>query len=238
MIVQEVAMIKINNLHIKTQSNKELVNLSFNIDSSCALVGESGSGKSLTLKAILNMLPSNLKHSIDISAPFVLKRGDSVSFVPQNPFTALSPLTKISKQFFAPKSRVLELFNMLNLEERLYNEYPPNLSGGQLQRVIFAISLVNSPKLLLLDEPTTALDSDIRLEMINSLKLLQKELKFSMLFVTHEIELAASLCEDIVILKKGKVVESGKSKDIIANPKEPYSKLLIESNFANREFRV
>ncbi len=230
-------MIEIKKLTIKTADEKRLVDISFNISSSTALVGESGSGKSLTLKAILGLLPNNLISNIDIKAPFSLQRGKSISFVPQNPFTALSPLTKISKQFFAPTQKVKELFDMLNLEWRLFNEYPPNLSGGQLQRVIFAMSLVNNPKLLLLDEPTTALDSDIRLEMINMLKNLQKELKFSMLFVTHEINLAASLCEDMVVLKKGLVVESGKSKEIITNPKEPYSKLLIESNFANREFR-
>jgi len=230
-------MIKINSLNIKTKDNIELVNLAFNITKSTALVGESGSGKSLTLKAILNLLPSNLISTIDIKSPFNLQRGKTLSFVPQNPFTALSPLTKISKQFFAPQKRVKELFNMLNLEWRLYNEYPPNLSGGQLQRVIFAMSLVNNPKLLLLDEPTTALDSQIRLDIVNILKKLQKELNFSMLFVTHDINLASTLCDDMVILKKGLVVESGKSKDIITNPKEEYSKLLIESNFANREFR-
>ena len=230
-------MIKINSLQIKTKDNIELVNLSLDIKETTALVGESGSGKSLTLKAILNLLPNNLISTININAPFKLIRGETISFVPQNPFTALSPLTKISKQFFAPQSKVKELFKMLNLEWRLYNEYPPNLSGGQLQRVIFAISLVNNPKLLLLDEPTTALDSDIRLDMINMLKRVQNELKFSMLFVTHDINLASTLCEDMVILRKGLVVESGKSKDILNNPKEEYSKLLIESNFANREFR-
>jgi len=230
-------VIEIKKLNIKTIDGKNLVDISFNINTSTALVGESGSGKSLTLKAILGLLPSNLISNIDIKAPFSLQRGKSLSFVPQNPFTALSPLTKISKQFFAPTQKVKELFEMLSLDWRLYNEYPPNLSGGQLQRVIFAMSLINNPKLLLLDEPTTALDSDIRQEMINLLKNLQQELNFSMLFVTHEINLAASLCEDMVILKKGVVVESGKSKDIIKNPKEPYSRLLIESNFANREFR-
>ena len=230
-------MIEINRLKIQTVDKKQLVDISFNIQKSTALVGESGSGKSLTLKAILGLLPNNLISQLDIKAPFSLKRGETLSFVPQNPFTALSPLTKISKQFFAKEQRVKELFDMLSLDWRLYNEYPPNLSGGQLQRVIFAMALVNNPKLLLLDEPTTALDSDVRLDMINLLKSLQEELNFSMLFVTHEINLAASLCEDMVILKKGIVVESGKSQDIIKNPKEPYSKLLIESNFANREFR-
>ncbi len=230
-------MVNIKELKI-FNGGKSLVDISMQISNSTALVGESGSGKSLTLKAILGMLPSSLESKINIEAPFELIRGKSVSFVPQNPFTALSPLTKISKQFFAKESRVKELFDMLDLDWRLYNEYPPNLSGGQLQRVIFAISLVNNPKLLLLDEPTTALDAKLRDEMIEILKRVQEKENFLMLFVTHDINLASTLCEDMVVLKKGKVVESQKSKLLLKNPKEDYTKLLIESNFANREYRA
>ncbi len=231
-------MIRIEELKIETINDEKLVDISFEIKKTTALVGQSGSGKSLSLKAILGLLPNNLKSSIKIESPFELIRGKTLSFVPQNPFTALSPLTKISKQFFADENRVKELFDMLSLEWRLYNDYPPNLSGGQLQRVIFAMALVNNPKLILLDEPTTALDSDVRNDMINILRELQNRLNFKMLFVTHEINLAASLCEDMVVLKSGKIVEKGKSKDLITNPKEPYTKLLIESNFENREFRA
>ena len=230
-------MVNIKELKI-FNGGKSLVDISMQISNSTALVGESGSGKSLTLKAILGMLPSSLESKINIEAPFELIRGKSVSFVPQNPFTALSPLTKISKQFFAKESRVKELFDMLDLDWRLYNEYPPNLSGGQLQRVIFAISLVNNPKLLLLDEPTTALDAKLRDEMIEILKRVQEKENFLMLFVTHDINLASTLCEDMVVLKKGKVVESQKSKLLLKNPKEDYTKALIESNFANREYRA
>jgi len=229
-------MIKIEKLKVKTQ-DRELLDISFNIEKTTALVGQSGSGKSLTLKAILNLLPSSLSVELNIDAPFKLERGKSVSFIPQNPFTALSPLTKISKQFFAPKERVKELFDMLNLDMELYDRYPPNLSGGQLQRVIIAMALINNPKLLLLDEPTTALDSYLKDEIIQSVASLQKRLDFYMLFVTHEVELASRLCEYMVILKDGKVVESGLSKEILSNPKDSYSKLLIKSSFANREFR-
>jgi len=229
-------MIKIKKLLIESEE-KTLVDFSFNIERTTALVGQSGSGKSLTLKAILNLLPSNLKVDLDIDAPFKLIRGDSVAFIPQNPFTALSPLTKISKQFFAPESRAKELFKMLELDEKLYNQYPPNLSGGQLQRVIIAMALVNNPKLLLLDEPTTALDNRLKNEIIDILSELQKKIGFYMLFVTHEVMLASKLCEHMVVLKNGRVVESGLSKDIIKNPKDSYSKLLIKSSFANREFR-
>ncbi len=230
-------MVKIENLKIVT-SQKELVDIKeLPIYKATALVGQSGSGKSLTLKALLNLLPSTLKSSYNIDAPFNLVRGETLSFVPQNPFTALSPLTKISKQFFAPTSRAKELFDMLELEWRLFDEYPPNLSGGQLQRVIFAIALANSPKLLLLDEPTTALDVNLRDEVVQILKSLQERFSFYMLFVTHEINLVSKFCDYMVVLNSGKVVEKGSVEEIINNPKEDYTKLLIESNFANREFR-
>ncbi len=231
-------MININSLQIISDS-KMLVDIeNLPIKKATALVGQSGSGKSLTLKAILDMLPSNLQKSIEIDSPFKLERGNTLSFIPQNPFTALSPLTKISKQFFAPEAKVKELFEMLDLEWRIFNEYPPNLSGGQLQRVIFAIALANEPKLLLLDEPTTALDVKLRDEVVEILNRLQQKLNFYMLFVTHEINLASKFCDYMVVLKSGKVVEAGNTEQIINSPKEAYTKLLIESNFANREFRV
>jgi peptide/nickel transport system ATP-binding protein len=229
-------MVKIKKLLIKDNA-KKLVDISFEIKKTTALVGESGSGKSLTLKAILDMLPSNLYKEFEISAPFIIERGKTISFVPQNPFTALSPLTKIKDQIFANLNEVKALFEKLNLDISLLNSYPPNLSGGQLQRVIFAIALINSPKLLLLDEPTTALDANLRHEVVNLLKTLQKEFDFYMVFVTHDINLASNLCEHTVVLKKGEVAEEGETKNILKNPKSAYTKILIESNFKNREFR-
>jgi peptide/nickel transport system ATP-binding protein len=229
-------MIKIDRLTIQTQQ-KVLVDLSMTIYKTTALVGQSGSGKSLTLKALLGLLPSDLKVDLKIDTPFPLIRGETLSFIPQNPFTALSPRTKISKQFFASETKVQELFKFLDLDWRLFREYPPNLSGGQLQRVIIAMALSNNPKVLLLDEPTTALDSELKYETIQLLKKLQKKFDFYMLFVTHEIALASELCEYCVILKKGRVIEQGKSKEVLLNPKNSYTKELIESSFAFREFR-
>jgi len=229
-------MIKIDRLTIQTQQ-KVLVDLSMTIYKTTALVGQSGSGKSLTLKALLGLLPSDLKVDLKIDTPFPLIRGETLSFIPQNPFTALSPRTKISKQFFASETKVQELFKFLDLDWRLFREYPPNLSGGQLQRVIIAMALSNNPKVLLLDEPTTALDSELKYETIQLLKKLQKKFDFYMLFVTHEIALASELCEYCVILKEGRVIEQGKSKEVLLNPKNSYTKELIESSFAFREFR-
>ncbi len=227
---------KIQALRINLE-DKILVDISFHITSSLALVGESGSGKSLTLKALLDMLPSSMKRRLEIDADFTLKAGKTLSLVPQNPFTALSPLTKIKKQFFAKKERVLELFEAVGLDAALLERFPPELSGGQLQRVVIAMALESKPKLLLLDEPTTALDPKTKSMVLALLKKLQKKENFLMLFVTHDIASAAQICEDICVIKEGKVIEDGIITDILKNPKELYTKTLIEANFANRKFR-
>jgi len=215
-----------------------LVDIAFSINSSLALVGQSGSGKSLTLKALLGMLPSSMKCELEVDGDFKLCAGDTLSFVPQNPFTALSPLTKIRKQFFVPLKRVEELFAQVGLDKELLDRFAPELSGGQLQRVVIAMALESEPRLMLLDEPTTALDPKTRVMILELLRDLSQKLGFKILFVTHDMNSAKSLCEDICVIKHGIVVESGDMKEILEMPKEAYTKTLIEANFANREFRL
>lgn len=229
-------MMKISKIQI-TLEEQILVDIGLEISTSLALVGQSGSGKSLTLKALLGMLPSSMKCTLEYDAEFELQAGKTVSFVPQNPFTALSPLTKIKKQFFASKQRVAELFKQVDLDEELLERFAPELSGGQLQRVVIAMALESSPKLLLLDEPTTALDPKTRVIILDLLKELQKKFGFKILFVTHDMYSAEALCEDICVIKNGKVVESAKMQEVMRNPQQSYTKTLIEANFANREFR-
>ncbi|MFA5460681.1 MAG: ATP-binding cassette domain-containing protein [Sulfurimonas sp.] len=228
---------KISKLHI-TIGDKTLVDISFNINSSLALVGQSGSGKSLTIKALLSMLPSSMKVSLEYENSFELIAGESVAFVPQNPFTALSPLTKIKKQFFVPQERVEKLFAQVGLDIELLERFAPELSGGQLQRVVIAMALSHEPKLMLLDEPTTALDPKTRVMILELLKELQKEFGFKMLFVTHDMNSAKMICEDICVLKDGEVVESGEMSHVVQNPTQEYTKILIDANFANRNFRI
>jgi len=227
---------KINILKILLDE-KELVNISFSIDKSLALVGQSGSGKSLTLKALLGMLPDTMKCDLDYDADFTLKVGKTISFVPQNPFTALSPLTKINKQFFVSKQRQVELFSQVGLDSGLLDRFPPELSGGQLQRVVIAMAIESSPKLMLLDEPTTALDPKTRVLILDLLKNLQDSMGFKILFVTHDMNSASALCESICVIKDGLVVENGRMSDILKSPSAEYTKTLINANFANREFR-
>ena len=227
---------KVERLTIKN-NEKTVVDISFEIERSLGLVGQSGSGKSLTLKALLGMLPKNLQMHLKYDVDFELQAGKTVSLVPQNPFTALSPLTKIKKQFFCTKERMEQLFDEVGLQKELLERYPPELSGGQLQRVVIAMALESAPRLLLLDEPTTALDPKTTQMILQLLLKLQKEMDFSMLFVTHEIASAAKVCEDICVIKEGRVVEYGKISSILNSPKDPYTRELIEASFASRDFR-
>ncbi|MDD2369366.1 MAG: ATP-binding cassette domain-containing protein [Sulfuricurvum sp.] len=229
-------IIAIDRLKI-THNDKILVDLSFEIRRSLALVGQSGSGKSLTLKALLGMSDTSLNVLLEKQCDFEWKLGKSVALVPQNPFTALSPLTRIKDQMFLSKERSLELFSLLGLDASLLERFPPELSGGQLQRVVVAIALGSYPKLLLLDEPTTALDPASKEVMITLLKTLQDKMGFKMLFVTHDMGVASELCEDICVIREGRMIEKGVIEEVTRFPKESYTQALIDAEFKTRGFR-
>ncbi|WP_457592319.1 ATP-binding cassette domain-containing protein [Hydrogenimonas sp.] len=219
------------------KEDRKYVDISFAIRRSLALVGESGSGKSLTLKALLGMLPAGFSVQMECESDFEPKRGSTLAYVPQNPFTALSPLTKIKDQWILFSERAPEMVEAVGLEKALLERYVPELSGGQLQRIVIAMALAAEPRLLLLDEPTTALDANLRDVVVDLLLDLQERLRFKMLFVTHDISTAARLCEDITVIKEGTVMESGPMERVIRDPESEYTRALIAANFANREFR-
>ena len=228
-------MLKINKLKISSP-NKQLVDISFDIKDSSALIGESGSGKSLTLKALLNLLPSSLQVEKDIYSTFELNY-DTIGFIPQNPFTSLSMMTKIKDQFFCPIEKKEEVLKLVDLDISLLNKFPSQLSGGQIQRIVIAIALSRNIKLLLLDEPTTALDEENKTNIINLINDLKNRLNILILFVTHDIESIKDICNEIIILKDGQVIEKGFTIDVLSTPKEDYTKKLINSTFKNKQFR-
>ncbi|MDR2034332.1 MAG: ATP-binding cassette domain-containing protein [Helicobacteraceae bacterium] len=213
---------------------KTLIDIALSLESSLGLVGRSGSGKSLTLKALIDMLPRTMSVEKTIDAPYAIERGKSVAFIPQNPFTALSPMSKIKAQF--RDKNAAEYLDKTGLGEWALERFPAELSGGQLQRVICAIALASQPRLLLLDEPTTALDYKSKGEIIDLLNKIKRE-GAQILFVSHDFSSVAAICDKIAVIDRGEIIETGLANELLRAPKSEETKKLVESGFENREFR-
>ena len=221
-----------------------------------AIVGESGSGKSLTALSILQLLPEGASISGNIIFNTVGNsteltslnnnsisdiRGHQISMIFQEPMTALNPLIKCGKQVTeillrhqkiskqAAKEKTLQLFIEVELPnpEKIFNSYPHQISGGQKQRVMIAIAIACNPKLLIADEPTTALDVRVQKSIMLLLKKFQVQYNMSVLLITHDLGLVNDVADDIVVLYKGNVVESGNAREILLHPGNAYTKGLL-----------
>ena len=234
-------VLSIDSLLLTTKSNEALVkNVSFSLNKgeSLGLVGESGSGKSLTLRAILGLLPRGVEQTGG-----VIKSGASSAMVFQDPRGALDPLCPVVKQVTevvyyrqqlsrkASRLVALELLDKLGLPDSLKktDRYPSQLSGGQCQRIVIAMALACKPGILLCDEPTTALDVTVQRQIIDTITGLQRELGFAMVFVTHNLAIAAALCSKLAVMSKGQIVEYGDTPGVLQNPQNPYTQMLINS---------
>ena len=243
------------NISEKSKNKKLLNRVSFNIKKNeiVGLIGESGSGKSLTSLSILRLLEKNkfnISGKISFDNKNILKldekdmiqiRGSEISMIFQEPMSALNPTMKIGKQIFEvfnsrknisvedASSRVKSLIKKVRLDgvEDLFEKYPHQISGGQKQRVMIVMALSCNPKLLIADEPTTALDVTVQKEIIDILKGLQKSEKLSILFISHDLKLVSTISDRIIIMRKGEIVEHGSNKQIFNSPKDDYTKALL-----------
>ncbi len=235
---------------------KSLVkNISFNIRKNeiIGLLGESGSGKSLTSLAILKLLNKDQfkvsgeilfqeKDLLKIEDYKMLKiRGAEISMIFQEPMSALNPTMKIGKQLsevykihqaksnFNIQKKIKQLIKKVKLEkvENILQKYPHEISGGQKQRIMIIMALACKPKLLIADEPTTALDLTVQKEIIKILQSLQKTENLSILFISHDLKLVSKIAHRLIILKDGEIIEKGVSKDIFKTPKSNYTKALL-----------
>ncbi len=221
------------------------------------LVGESGSGKSVTAMSIMRLLPEpKASYGDDSSIIFdgteILSanqnslrkiRGNKISMIFQEPMTSLNPYHRVGDQIVEsillhkaqPKSEaVLEAKNLMNLVEipevdRRFTSYPHELSGGQRQRIMIAMALANKPKLLIADEPTTALDVTIQAQILDLMIKLKDEVGMSILFITHDLGLIEKFSDTITVMQQGFVVEQGETKSVFLNPQHEYTKKLINS---------
>jgi microcin C transport system ATP-binding protein len=219
-----------------------------------ALVGESGSGKSVTALSVLKLLaypaashPSgqilfNGKDLLAASEPALRAvRGNEVTMIFQEPMTSLNPLHVIEDQIgevlklhqgmsnSAARARTLELLQQVGIREaeKRLQAYPHQLSGGQRQRVMIAMALANAPKLLIADEPTTALDVTVQAQILELLAKLKSERKMSLLFITHDLGIVRKIADRVCVMTKGKIVETGPVAEIFANPQHEYTKHLL-----------
>lgn len=222
-----------------------------------ALVGESGSGKSVTAMSIVRLLPPKIAHfgqgsSIIFDGQEIIGadrgvlrtiRGARVGFIFQEPMSSLNPYVRIDKQLTEvltthqkishaqAKTKAVEMLKKVGIKEpqRRLNQYPHEFSGGQLQRIMIAMALLNEPEMLIADEPTTALDVTIQSEILELIRDLQAEMGMAIIFITHDLGLAEHYSDQVCVMRHGKIVEHGEIKAVFNNPQHEYTKQLINS---------
>ncbi|MFS1513290.1 ABC transporter ATP-binding protein [Chengkuizengella sp. SCS-71B] len=232
--------------------------VSFDVDKgeTVAIVGESGCGKSVTAQTIMKLIPmppGEIKHGSILfnKEEIVTKsknemfdiRGKEIGMIFQDPMTSLNPTMKVGKQIReglikhqgmsskAANERAIELLQLVEIPqpEKRINQYPHEFSGGMRQRAMIAIALACNPKLLIADEPTTALDVTIQAQILKLMKHLQKQMDTSIILITHDLGVVADLCDRIVVMYAGKVVEQGTKREIFKGPQHPYTRGLLRS---------
>lgn len=216
------------------------------------IVGESGSGKSLSALAIMGLLPSALRrqagrvvfqgHDLTTFTPAQMRdiRGKRIGMIFQEPMTSLNPVLNIGYQIGeslavhlglsgkALKSKVAALLEQVGIPAARASSYPDELSGGQRQRVMIAMSIACEPVMLIADEPTTALDVTVQAQILALLAELKHRMNMGMLFITHDFGVVADIADDVVVMFRGQVVESGPVSDVLGNPQHPYTRALLD----------
>ena len=232
------------------------VNFDLKEGETLAIVGESGSGKSVTSNALMKLIPQppgiyesgqilfNGRDLVPLTDKEMSKvRGNEIAMIFQDPMTSLNPTMKVGRQITEvilqhkkvskneAKKRAIELLTQVGIPfpEKRYNQYPHEFSGGMRQRVVIAIALAADPKLLIADEPTTALDVTIQAQILELMKEIQKNSQTSIIFITHDLGVVANIADRVAVMYAGQIVEYGTVNDIFYNPKHPYTWGLLGS---------
>ncbi|WP_078548078.1 ABC transporter ATP-binding protein [Litchfieldia alkalitelluris] len=232
------------------------VNFDLNKGETLAIVGESGSGKSVTTKSIMGLLPNGIgkvkQGEIIFNGKDLAKaseremqkiRGKEISMIFQDPMTSLNPTMKIGVQIMegliihqkhskgAAKEKAIDLLKLVGIPnpEARFNQYPHQFSGGMRQRVVIAIALACNPKVLIADEPTTALDVTIQAQILELMKDIQKKIDTSIIFITHDLGVVANVADRVAVMYGGKICEIGTVDEVFYNPQHPYTWGLLSS---------
>jgi len=251
-----MSLLEVADLRIAFGPVEAVRGVSFAIDAgeTLALVGESGSGKSVSALSTVKLLPPSaaITGSVRYAGRELLGaddatlrqvRGNDVSFIFQEPMTSLNPLHSIRRQIGESlalhqglkgdraTARIVDLLTRVGIRdpEGRLDSYPHQLSGGQRQRVMIAMALANGPKLLIADEPTTALDVTIQAQILDLLKRLQRDEGLAMLFITHDLGIVRRMADRVCVMKDGRIVEQGATAALFAAPQHPYTRALLDS---------
>lgn len=236
------------NVTLKENNQKILndINIVVKEEEFLGLVGESGSGKTTLLNAIISFLDKE-KFVLNGEMNFLNNEENfkEITMIFQDSINSLNPYEKIKKQLFETyllhsqneitKESAMEEIKKLLLDvgladvERILNSYPNELSGGMRQRVAIVLALCTRSKILLADEPTTSLDVVNQFKFVELLKKITKEKKLTLIYVSHDIKLLSKICERIIVLKNGKIVEENTTEEILKNPQDEYTKLLVRA---------
>lgn len=249
-------LLEVRNLTVRFGSKTVVDGVSFDLEASSRLgiIGESGSGKTLTTLAIIGLLPETAKVSGSVTfegkellgladRDFSAIRGNRIGMVFQEPLTALNPLMRVGKQIAQPLrnhqgvtlkeglKRAMELCARVGLPDpdRIIRSYPHQLSGGQRQRIGLAIALACSPALLIADEPTTALDVTVQKEVLSLMNSLVAEEGSSLIFVSHDLPVVASITERVAVMQNGEIVELASVNSMFQDASHEYSRKLIQA---------
>jgi len=242
-----MSLLKIENLSVSFGGRTVVDDVSFELDKNetLGIVGESGSGKTVSALSVLGLVrTTNITGKIRLEDAVIEHteklRGKDIAVIFQEPMTSLNPLHKIGAQIEEvykihrlphTKEDILELLSLVGFADAgaKINSYPHELSGGQRQRVMIAMALACRPKILIADEPTTALDVLIQAQIIQLLKDLQKKMGLAIIFISHDLTLVERLADKIAVMKDGRIVETGNKDEIMTCPKHPYTKMLLSS---------
>jgi len=235
---------------------KILENVSFQVEKgeTLGIVGESGCGKSMTALSIMRLLPdkAKLEGKVNLEKEEITAlskkqlekiRGNQISMIFQDPLTSLNPLHSVGKQIsealylhtdltkMERKQRTVDLLKEVGLPraDEIVNEYPHQLSGGMRQRVMIAIAMACNPRLLICDEPTTALDVTVQAQILDLMNKLKQMNDMGIIMITHDLGVVAEVCDRVIVMYAGKVVEQGMAEELFANPKHPYTIGLMQS---------